>query len=145
MAQQVMVEADGVAHFEMIGRREAGQLPSAHHLDRLEHLQVLARHRERLEPRLVEQDDEWGGAAVQYRDLRSIHLHEGVVHPEAEESGKQVLDGADGNPVTREGGGVVLAREVLEGGRDLDPDVGAEETDPVLGGSGPKGEANGLA
>ena len=140
-----MVEADGVAHLEVIGRREAGQLPSAHHLDRLEHLQVLARHGERLEPRLVEQDHEGSGAAVQHRDLRSIHLHEGVVYAEAEESGEQVLDGADGHSVTRERRRMVLAPEVLQGGRDLDSDVGAQETNPMLGRCGPEGKADGLA
>ena len=35
--------------------------------------------------------------------------------------------------------------EVVEGGRDLDPDVGAAEADPMLGRRGPEGEADGLA
>ena len=56
-----------------------------------------------------------------------------------------MLDRLHGDAVAAERGGVVLAAEVIEVGRDLDPDVGAAETDAVLGRGGLELQADGPA
>ena len=100
---------------------------------------------ERAQPRLVNEDHEGSGTSVEDRDLGPAHLDAHVVHPEGVERRKEVLHGVDGDAVVAQGGGVVLAGQVSEGGGDLDAHVDSDEADAVLGGGGQQAKAHGLA
>ena len=97
--QQRVVEADRVADLEVLARDEPRALGAVNHLDGLLDPQQLARHRERPQPRLVQQDHEGRRAAVEHRDFRAVHLDAHVVDAEARERRQQVLDRADRDAV----------------------------------------------
>jgi hypothetical protein len=145
MAQEGMVEADHVAHAEVVGGRDADGLGAAHHLHRTQDLQVVARGRQRLQPDLVDEDHEGRRAAVQDGHLRPVHLHEHVVDAQALQRREEVLHGAHRDAVPAERRGVVEPGQVLDRGGDLHADVGSEETDAVAGGGRLQLQAHGLA
>ena len=143
VAQQGVVEADRVADLEVVGGAQPRALRAVHHLDLLPDLDVEARHGEGPQPRLVQEDDEGGGAAVEDRDLGAVDLHPHVVDTQPRERREQVLDGADRDATAAQGRGVVLAPDVGECRRDLDAHVGACEADAVLGRGGKQAQADG--
>jgi hypothetical protein len=82
----------------------------------------------------VDQDHERRGAAVEHRDLGAVHLHPRVIDAERPQGRQQVLHRVDRHPVARQRRRVVEPGQVLEGGGDLDADIGADEANAVLGG-----------
>jgi hypothetical protein len=141
--QQRVVEADRVADLEVVARHEPRALGAVDHLDRARDAQQLARHRERPQAHLVQQDHERRGAAVEDRHFRTVHLDAHVVDPETHERRQQVLDGPDRHAVLAERRRVILRADVGERCRDLDADVGPGEADAVLGGGREQAQAHG--
>ena len=110
VAQQRVVEADRVADPEVVGEGESrANLPPRTTSTGFSTFRYWRGDVPGLEPGLVDQDHEGGGAAVEDRDLGPVHLDERVVDSQRVERGQQVLDGVDGDPVAGERRGVVLA------------------------------------
>ena len=66
--------------------------------NRLEHLGVAARRRQRDDAGLVDRLHEGGGAAVHDRRFRAVELDDGVVDAEPAQRRHDVLDGGDAGP-----------------------------------------------
>ena len=111
-----------------------------HDLDRLQHPEMQARHGERAQAGLVQQDHERRRAAVEDRDLGAVDLDEHVVDTEGQERRQEVLDRADREAVAQQRRRVVLRADVREGGGDGDAHVRADEADAVLGRRGPQAQ-----
>ena len=82
----------------MVGGQRCAYLRAADDLDRASHLDVQPWRRERLEARLVNEDDERRGAAVEDGHLGPVDLHQRIVDAEPVQGGEQVLDRADDTP-----------------------------------------------
>jgi hypothetical protein len=125
----------------MVRRVQRDALVTLRERDRAKDLQVLARRREPLHARFLDQVDEWRGAAIHDRDFRGVQLDDGVVDAEADQCGQQVLHGVHRAGVAGEAGGIVHPGQVLHGGRNLHVgEIRAAETNPEIRGRGPEGE-----
>ena len=81
-------------------------------------------------------------AAVHDRHFALAELDHHVVDAGRDQRGQQVLDGFDGGAVAAEHGRVVEALDVVDRGRDVDPEVDAAEHDAGAGDGGLEREAD---
>jgi hypothetical protein len=135
--QQRVVVADAVGDLEVVRRVERDPLVAARERNRPDDLQVLARGRQLLHARFLNQVHERRGAAVHDRHFRRVQLDQHVVDAEADERRQQVLNRFDRHLVARERRGQLNARQVLDVGRDLAvPQVGPAKADAEVRGGG---------
>ena len=132
MAQERMIEADGVADLEAVGRIERGALVAVLHLNRLQNLHRLARCRLLAHAGILNQVDPRRGAAVHDRHFRMAELDAHVVDREAVEGREQVLDGLNRRLIGHQQGlQLLVAAQMGHRGGNLDAEVGAQEPDAV--------------
>lgn len=134
MAQQRVVEPDGVADPKVVGGEKADGLAAADDLEGLEDLEVLPLHRQGSQARFVDEDHEGSSAAVEDRHLGAVHLHDGVVDAQSVKRRKEMLDGLDGGTVAGERGRVIETGEILQRRGDLDAAIDSAKQYATAGG-----------
>src|SRR5687768_5581663 len=142
MTEHRVIEADGVADLEAIGRIEGDALVTLLELNLAEHLDGLARRVLRLHAGVLNQVDPRRRAAVHDWHFAVVELDTHVVDAHAAERRQQMLDGLDAGVAGGQPGLQLLpAAEVVHVRGNLDAaQVGATETNAEVRRGGNQGE-----